>query len=74
VHRGIEPMSTGQTIFFDETRGFGFIRPDGGGGDIFVHVRDITNRDKLTQGERVSFEAIMDDRRGKPRAEKVRVL
>jgi CspA family cold shock protein len=67
-------MSTGRTIFFDEARGFGFIRDDQGGGDVFVHSRDISNADMLRADQRVSFEIVMDDRRGKPRANIVRVL
>jgi CspA family cold shock protein len=67
-------MAQGVVVGFKDDRGFGFIRPDGGGGDVFVHVRDIANADKLNQGQRVSFEIVTDDRRGKPRADKVRVL
>ena len=67
-------MSTGRTIFFDEARGFGFIRPDESGADVFVHSRDITNADMLRAEQKVSFEIVMDDRRGKPRADKVRVI
>ena len=67
-------MSTGRTIFFDEARGFGFIRPDESGSDVFVHSRDITNADMLRAEQKVSFEIVMDDRRGKPRADRVRVI
>jgi CspA family cold shock protein len=67
-------MAQGVVVGFKDDRGFGFIRPDGGGGDIFVHARDIANADKLNQGQRVSFEVVNDDRRNKPRADKVRVL
>jgi CspA family cold shock protein len=67
-------MAQGVVVGFKDDRGFGFIRPDDGGGDVFVHARDIANADKLNQGQRVSFEIVTDDRRGKPRADKVRVL
>jgi cold shock protein len=67
-------MSTGRIAHYDESRGFGFIKPDDGGSDVFVHARNITNADKLNQGQRVSFEVVTDDRRGKPRADKVRVI
>ena len=67
-------MAQGVVVGFKDDRGFGFIRPDGGGGDVFVHARDIANADKLNQGQRVSFEIIMDDKRGKQRADRVRVL
>jgi cold shock protein len=67
-------MAQGVVTGFKDDQGYGFIRPDGGGGDVFVHVRDIANADKLNQGQRVSFEIVTDDRRGKPRADKVRVI
>jgi cold shock protein len=67
-------MPTGRTIFFDEARGFGFIRPDDVGADLFVHSRNIANADMLRAEQRVEFEVVNDDRRGKPRADSVRVL
>ena len=67
-------MAQGVVVGFKDDRGFGFIRPDDGGGDIFVHARNIANADKLNQGQRVSFEIVTDDRRNKPRADRVRVI
>lgn len=67
-------MAQGVVVGFKDEQGYGFIRPDDGGGDVFVHARNIANADKLNQGQRVSFELVTDDRRGKPRADKVRVL
>jgi cold shock protein len=67
-------MAQGVVIGFKDHHGYGFIRPDDGGGDVFVHARNITNADKLNQGQRVSFEVVTDDRRGKPRADRVRVI
>jgi cold shock protein len=68
-------MASGVVVGFKDDRGYGWIRPDdGGGGDIFVHARNIVNADKLNQGQRVSFDVVTDDRRGKPRADKVRVI
>jgi CspA family cold shock protein len=68
-------MAHGVVVGFKDDRGFGFIRPDDGGGDVFVHARDIANADKLNQGQRVSFEVVVtDERRSKPRATRVRVL
>jgi CspA family cold shock protein len=67
-------MASGSCVGWKEEAGYGFIRPDGGGGDVFVHARDIANADKLSQGQRVSFEVITDERRGKPRADRVRVI
>jgi CspA family cold shock protein len=70
----IEKMSTGRILQYDEVRRFGFIIPDGGGADVFVHANYLVNADALKKDQRVSFEVVNDDRRGKPRADKVRVL
>jgi cold shock protein len=67
-------MAHGVVVGFKDDRGFGFIRPDDGGGDVFVHARDIANADKLNQGQRVSFEIVTDEKRGKLRADRVRVI
>jgi CspA family cold shock protein len=67
-------MPTGTVANFKDESGYGFIRPDDGGANIFVHVRYIANADGLKKDQRVSFEVVNDDRRGKPRADKVRVL
>ena len=67
-------MAHGVVVGFKDDRGFGFIRPDDGGGDVFVHARDIANADKLNQGQRVSFETVTDEKRGKLRADRVRVI
>jgi cold shock CspA family protein len=48
---------TGHVIFYDTTRGFGFIRQDRGGEDVFVHVRDLNDAGNvLSIGDRVKFE------------------
>jgi cold shock protein len=70
----IEKMSTGRILQYDEVRRFGFIIPDGGGADVFVHANYVVNADALKKDQRVSFEVVNDDRSGKTRADKVRVL
>jgi CspA family cold shock protein len=67
-------MSTGRVSHYDDGRGFGFIVPDDGGADVFVHANYLVNADALRKDQRVSFEVVNDDRRGKPRADKVRVI
>jgi len=67
-------MSTGRISHYDEARGFGFITPDHGGVDVFVHANYLVNADFLRKDQRVSFEVVNDDRRGKPRADQVRAL
>jgi len=57
---------TGTIKFFNTEKGYGFIRPDDGGRDVFVHVSAVTRSGlgTLTEGQRVSFE-IEPDKRGK---------
>jgi len=57
---------TGTVKFFDSTRGFGFITPDEGGKDVFVHVSAVerSGLPPLVEGARVSFE-LEPDRRGR---------
>jgi len=47
-------MSNGTVKFFNEAKGFGFITPDDGGKDVFVHANNLT--DKINEGDKVSFE------------------
>ena len=66
-------MTTGQVKFFNATKGFGFIAPEGGGKDVFVHVTAVqaAGLRSLNEGQRVSFELQADRRTGKMSAEKL---
>jgi CspA family cold shock protein len=64
-------MTIGTVKFFNETKGFGFIAPDEGGDDVFVHISAVERAGMrtLVEGQKVSFEAVLDKRKGKSAAE-----
>ena len=64
-------MSTGTVKFFNATKGFGFIQPDDGGTDVFVHVSAVERAGMRTivEGQKLSFEVVKDNRTGKSAAE-----
>lgn len=47
-------MSTGTVKFFNEDKGYGFIQPEDGGKDVFVHANGL--KDQITEGDRVSYD------------------
>ncbi|HEY4548567.1 MAG TPA: cold-shock protein, partial [Pedomonas sp.] len=60
-------MNTGTVKFFNTTKGFGFIQPDNGGTDVFVHISAVerSGMHSLNEGQKVSFEVVRDNRSGK---------
>ncbi|MBK9082396.1 MAG: cold-shock protein [Rhizobiales bacterium] len=67
-------MTTGTVKWFNSTKGYGFIQPDDGGKDVFVHVSAVERsgmRD-LVEGQKVEFEVIADKRTGKSSAGNLR--
>jgi CspA family cold shock protein len=75
AHLGDSYMATGTVKWFNATKGFGFIQPDAGGTDIFVHISAVERAglSSLNEGQKVSFEAKTDTMRGKTSAENLRV-
>ena len=63
-------MAIGTVKFFNTTKGFGFIAPDGGGKDVFVHVTAVERSGigPLTDGMKVSFDTEPDERGKGPKA------
>ena len=62
-------MPSGTVKWFNTERGFGFIAPDGGGNDVFVHIRAVQKAgfNSLVEGAKVDFDVV--DNRGKQAAE-----
>ncbi len=67
-------MPTGKVKFFNSDKGFGFIAPDAGGADVFVHVSALQYGDVLREGQSVSYDLGQDRKTGKPKAENVRPM
>ena len=63
-------VQTGVSLRWND-RGFGFIKPDAGGEDVFCHVTSITDGNYLKEGSAVKYTLSYDDRKGKYRAENV---
>jgi CspA family cold shock protein len=64
------PMNTGTVKWYNETKGYGFIQPDNGGKDVFVHATALERAGlrSLREGQKVSFELQTDQRNGKTSA------
>ena len=60
-------MATGTVKWFNATKGFGFIQPDDGANDVFVHISAVerSGLGSLHEGQKLSFELERDQRSGK---------
>ncbi|SFB33964.1 cold shock protein (beta-ribbon, CspA family) [Rhizobium sp. NFR07] len=67
-------MATGSVKFFNQDKGFGFITPDNGGADVFVHISAVERGSALQDGQKVSYEVGQDRKTGKSKAENVEIL
>ena len=69
-------MATGVVKWFNAQKGFGFIQPDAGGPDVFVHISAVERagmRD-LHEGQKVSYEIAQDRRTGKSSADELKAI
>ena len=68
-------MATGVVKWFNGQKGFGFIQPDDGGKDVFVHISAVERAGLhgLNEGQKISFEVKVDPKRGKSNADNLRV-
>ncbi|ABR60838.1 cold-shock protein [Sinorhizobium medicae] len=69
-------MASGTVKWFNSTKGFGFIQPDDGAADVFVHISAVERAglSTLKDGQKVSFELTQDRRSGKTSADNLRAL
>jgi CspA family cold shock protein len=68
-------MQTGIVKWFNSQKGFGFIQPEGGGADVFVHISAVERAGLrgLAEGQKVSFELAVDGRSGKTSADQLQL-
>ena len=63
-------MNTGTVKWFNATKGYGFIQPDNGGADVFVHISAVerAGMTSLSDGQKISYEIVQDRKSGKSSA------
>lgn len=71
----VTPMHNGTVKWFNAQKGFGFIQPDNGGTDVFVHISAVerSGLNGLNEGQKVTFEIVADRRTGKSAADRLQI-
>jgi cold shock protein len=69
-------MSTGTVKWFNGQKGFGFIQPDNGSKDVFVHISAVerAGMNNLNEGQKIGYEVVADPRTGKSSADNLRIV
>ena len=69
-------MANGTVKWFNAQKGFGFIQPDNGGADVFVHISAVEGADmsNLREGQKLSYEIVRDRRTGKSSADQLQAI
>jgi cold shock protein len=69
-------LAIGTVKWFNAQKGFGFIQPEGGGADVFVHISAVERAGigTLQEGQKISYESKVDPKRGKSSAENLKVV
>jgi cold shock protein len=69
-------MAQGTVKWFNGQKGFGFIQPDDGGRDVFVHISAVerAGMSNLNEGQKISYELVADRRSGKSSADNLRAV
>jgi cold shock protein len=73
---GVRDMPVGTVKWFNTVKGFGFIQPDHGGADVFVHISAVQRAGlrELVEGQKISYEEQHDPKRGKSSAENLKAV
>jgi cold shock protein len=68
-------MHTGTVKWFNAQKGFGFIQPESGGRDVFVHISAVERAGLrgLAEGQRITYELVADTRNGKTSADQLQI-
>jgi CspA family cold shock protein len=69
-------MANGTVKWFNAQKGFGFIQPDNGGTDVFVHISAVerAGMSNLRDGQKLSYEVVRDRRTGKSSADQLQAI
>lgn len=69
-------MATGTVKFFNSAKGFGFIQPDDGSTDVFVHISAVERAGMRTidEGQKLNFDVVQDKRSGKNAADNLQAV
>jgi CspA family cold shock protein len=69
-------MANGTVKWFNPTKGYGFIQPDNGGSDVFIHISAVerSGLSSLNEGQRISYDEEVDPRKGKTAATNIKVV
>lgn len=67
-------MNTGTVKWFNATKGFGFIQPDNGGADVFVHISAVerSGMRNVVEGQKLTYELVQDKRSGRSSADNLK--
>ncbi len=69
-------MTSGTVKWFNSAKGFGFIQPDDGATDVFVHISAVerAGMNSLAEGQKVSYELVRDRKTGKSSADNLKAI